>query len=218
MPSAARKRAFWARWSCCSKKESAPEAGKSFASFFKSCGVWSSAPRPCPWGVSSAKSQERKPHAPQRGDRLALRVAAHVKHLLRQGPLFSRRFLQTPKRTSKLFPWMSFFCLMRKVRGLAYLLRSVRPGRWFFLTGCAGFKAEAFLKKSFTKKLPPPPARFFITCTAYTPSRRGPATWRPAFPPRTPGPGVSTAPGRCKRPPAPAPPSRRKSPSPRQTG
>ncbi len=137
-------------------------------------------------------------------------------------------FAQDRKRAPKGKAWMPFLfacgrepertpiaplgCVRFSLLVLSHRLR--RPAR----SRDSVSHSASFLLRKLGKELPPPPARFFITCTAYTPSRRGPATRRQASPPRTPGPGGSTAPGRCRRPPAPAPPSRRRSPSPRQTG
>ncbi len=227
MPSAARRRAFWAPWSCCSKKESALEAGKNFASFFKSCGVWGQlrpggtlpsgrpsrqarlAPHGLPTGAASEKSSS--PAARREADRPS-----------------REPFAQDKKGHPREKLGCPFYLLVGESRSepLSPLWGACGFRSWSFLTGCAARQGRetlsralpAFFRESWAKNFPPPPARFFITCTAYTPSRRGPATWRPAFPPRFPGPGGSTAPGRCKRPPAPAPPSRRRSPSPRRTG
>ena len=137
-------------------------------------------------------------------------------------------FAQDRKRTPKGNAWMSFLFAcgrgpertpiapLRRVRFslliLSYRLRRLARSR------DSVSRSASFLSRKLGKERFPPPARFFFTCSAYTPPRRGQAGWRQAFPPRTPGPGGSTAPGRCKRPPAPAPPSRRRSPSPRRTG
>ena len=137
-------------------------------------------------------------------------------------------FAQDRKRTSKGNAWMPFLFACGESRSeplsplwgacdfrswsLSHRLR--RPAR----SRDSVSRSASFLSRKLGKELPPPPARFFY----YLHSLYTFAPWAgrvaASFPPRTPGPGGSTAPGRCKRPPAPAPPSRRRSPSPRQTG
>ena len=227
MPSAARRRAFWARWSCCSKKESALEAGKNFASFFKSCGVWGPL-RPGGTLPSGRPSRQARlaPHGLPTG---AAGEKSSGPAARREADRPSRKpFAQDRKRAPKGNAWMSFLFAcgrepertpiapLGRVRFSLLVLshRLRRPAR----SRDSVSRSASFLLRKLGKELPPPLARFFITCTAYTPSRRGPATWRQASPPRFPGPGGSTAPGRCRRPPAPAPPSRRRFPAPRRTG
>ena len=227
MPSAARKRAFWAPWSCCSNIGKCAGGGEKFCQLLKKLrGVGLLRPGGTLPSGRPSRQARLAPHGLPTG---AAGEKSSGPAARREADRPSREpFAQDRKRTSKGKAWMPFLfacgrepertpiaplgCVRFSLLVLSHRLR--RPAR----SRDSVSRSASFLSRKLGKELSPPPARFFITCTAYTPSRRGSATWRPASPPRTPGPGGSTAPGRCRRPPAPAPPSRRRFPSPRQTG
>ena len=145
MPSAARRRAFWARWSCCSKKESALEAGKSFASFFKSCGVWGPLR---PGGTLPSGRPSREADRPSR-----------------------KPFAQDRKRAPKGNAWMSFlFACARepertpiaplgrvRVSLLVLSHRLRRPAR----SRDSVSRSASFLSRKLGKELPPASGAFF---------------------------------------------------------
>ena len=169
MPSAARRRAFWAPWSCCSKKESAPEAGKNFASFFKSCGVWGQL-RPGGTLPSGRPSRQARlaPHGlptGAAGEKSSGPAARREANRPNRGP-----FAQDRKRTSKGKAWMSFlFACGREPERTPIALGRVRfsllvlshrlrhPAR----SRDSVSRSASFLSRKLGKELSPPPARFF---------------------------------------------------------
>ena len=170
MPSAARRRAFWARWSCCSKKESALEAGKNFASFFKSCGVWGPL-RPGGTLPSGRPSRQARlaPHGlptGAAGEKSSGPAARREADRPNRGP-----FAQDRKRAPKGKAWMPFLfacgrepertpiaplgCVRFSLLVLSHRLR--RPARSRDSVSCSA----SFLLRKLGKELPPASGAFF---------------------------------------------------------
>ena len=168
-PSAARRRAFWARWSCCSNIGKCARGGEKFCQLLKKLrGVGAATSR---WDVASGRPSRQARLAPHGLPTGAAGEKSSGPAARREADRPSRKpFAQDRKRTSKEKLGCPFYLLVGESRSEPYRPFGARavfaPGPFSPAAPPARSRdsvsrSASFLLRKLGKELPPPPARFF---------------------------------------------------------
>ena len=172
MPSAARKRAFWARWSCCSNIGKCAGGGEKFCQLLKKLrGVGPLRPGGTLPSGRPSRQARLAPHGlptGAAGEKSSGPAARREANRPNRGP-----FAQDRKRTSKGKAWMSFLfacgrepertpiaplgCVRFSLLVLSHRLR--RPAR----SRDSVSRSASFLLRKLGKELPPASGAFFYS-------------------------------------------------------